>query len=84
MVNIFVAIDCKMRKTLFVTLSARKAKDFLKRGVKIEVWSGGIRNDTIYSNEYGRFRAYIIQEKEYIGRKQKNAEKRNKRRFDGK
>lgn len=78
MVNMFLVIDCKMRKVLFATLSASKAKDVIKKGLKVEVWLNGILSNVIYSNELGKFNQYILQEKEYIRERQRRAEERNK------
>lgn len=78
MANTFVVYHCKKRKVLFATPSARKARDMLQKGLKVEVWVDNAHADTIYSKEFKKFQPYVTQEKEYIGRKQKAAELRNK------
>ena len=84
MANAFVVIDCKQRKTVLATLSAKKAKCVLRKGFIVEVWIDNIRFDTIYSNQIDKFKPFTLQEKQYIERKQKKAEERNKRRKHGK
>ena len=82
--NTFVVIDCKARKVLLVTSSARKAGALVDRGIKVEVWSNNSQLETIYSATLRGDRHamcfYIDKERQYIGRKQAEAEKRNKRR----
>lgn len=78
--NAFVVIDCKQRKTVLATLSARKAEETLRKGLKAEIWIDNIHVDTVYSKEKEKFQSFILQEKQYIRRKQKRAEERNKRR----
>lgn len=84
MANVFVVIDCKQRKTMLVTLSARKAKSVLGKGLKVEIWIDNIHFDTVYSKQIDKFIPFVLQEKQYIGRKQRRAEERNKRRKYGK
>lgn len=78
--NVFVVIDCKQRKVLLTTLSARKAQNTIKKGLKVEIWVDNTHFDTIYSKQIEKFKPFIAQEKQYIGVKQKMAEKRNKQR----
>lgn len=83
MANIFVVIDCKKRKPVLVTSSAKKAAETLKSvnsGLKVEIWSDNAWYDVVYANSPHELDEYIRLEKEYIGRKQKKAEERNKRR----
>lgn len=83
MVNTFVVIDCKERKNILVTNSARKAKDRIYVGAKIEVWNNnGIHMETIYSRNIGKIHKYTSLQKQFICDKQKHAEQRNKRRRD--
>ena len=84
MANAFVVVDCKQRKTVLATLSARKAMCVLRKGLKVEVWVDNIYIDTIYSTQVEKFKPFTLQEKQYIERKQRMAEKRNKRRKSGK
>lgn len=77
--NTFAVVDCKYRKNVFVTNSARKAKEKLYIGLKIEVWSGnGTLCETIYFRNINKICKYIRLEKEYIGKKQAKAERKNK------
>ena len=84
--NTFVVVDCKSRKVIFVTASARKAGAILQKGFRVEVWNNGTKLETLYSHsqEEGRhsISSYIQMEREYIGRKQARAEQRNRRRRD--
>lgn len=78
--NSFVVVDCKKRKTVFVTQSARKAKAALEKGRKIEVWNSGSLVESIYSTDGELFQPYVEAEKEYIAEKQRRHEERNARR----
>lgn len=82
--NTFVVVDCKTRKPFLTTSSARKASKKLKTGVRIEVWNNNVLIERIYESdilkEQNPLSVYIRAEREYIGRKQTEAEKRNKRR----
>lgn len=84
MANAFVVIDCKQRKVVLTTLSARKAQCVLRKGLKVEIWIDNIHFDTVYSKQLEKFMPFTLQEKQYIERKQKKAEQRNKRRKNGK
>lgn len=84
MANVFVVVNCKQRKIVLATPSARKAKSLLEKGIKVEVWIDNIHFDTIYSTQPDKFKPFTLQEKQYIGKKQKKAEERNKRRKHGK
>lgn len=80
MANAFVVINCKQRKIILTTLSARKAQDTLKKGLKVEIWIDNIHFDTIYSRQIEKFKPFTLQEKQWIGKKQKAAERRNRMR----
>lgn len=84
MANAFVVIDCKQRKTVLATLSARKAQSVLRKGLKVEIWIDNIHFDTVYSKQVEKLKPFTLQEKQWIGKKQKRAEERNKRRKYGK
>lgn len=84
MANAFVVIDCKQRKVVLTTLSARKAECVLRKGLKVEIWIDNIHFDTVYSKQADKFKPFTLQEKQYIERKQKRAEERNRRRRHGK
>jgi hypothetical protein len=76
--NIFVVYDCNKRKNILITPSARKAKDKFYIGAKIEVWNDGICIETIYLKTISKIYKYINMQKQYIGKKQAEAERRNK------
>ena len=78
--NTFVVYDCKKRKNLLVTSSARKAKKELHVGVKIEVWNENMHIEKIYFKTRMNLEKYISEEKQYITNKQVKSELRNKRR----
>ena len=78
--NTFVVYDCKGRKNLLVTSSARKARAELHVGIKIEVWNENAFIEKIYFKTRRNLERYISEEKQYIAMKQAKAEKRNKRR----
>lgn len=82
--NTFVVIDYKKRKNVLVTSSARKANQFFRPGVKIEVWNQNELVERIYYAKYKDSKdyiwRYILEEKAYIQRKQKSAEQRNSQR----
>lgn len=84
MASAFVVINCKQRKTVLTTLSARKAKNALIKGLKVEIWVDNNLFDTAYSNQTEKLNIFVAKEKQFIGRKQKMAEERNKRRRCGK
>ena len=81
--NTFLVVDCYTRKSVLVTSSARKAKEYLVKGVRVEVWNNNQMVETIYSpgkkncnkNPLG---SYIYEEKEHIARRQGKAEQRNR------
>lgn len=82
--NTFIVVDCKRRKSILTTSSARKANKLLTTGYKIEVWNDNVKVETIYEKDKKREKnplaPYIAVEKEYIRQKQARAEERNKRR----
>lgn len=82
--NTFLVIDCKTRKPILTTSSARKANRELRTGVRVEVWNNNTLVERIYESdkraEVNPLAPYIEAEREYIGRKQAAAERRNKRR----
>lgn len=86
--NTFVVIDYKKRKNLLVTSSAKKASKLLRIGTKIEVWNENELIEVIHfakskhSKDY--IWGYILKEKEFIGKKQKQSEKKNARRSNKK
>ena len=78
--NTFMVYDCKKRKTILITSSARKAKNMLHTGFKIEVWNSNNLIETIYTKQITNFDRYISLEKEYIAHKQFKAKSRNDKR----
>lgn len=76
----FVVCDCRRRKNLLVTSSARKAKGELCVGIKVEVWNENTHIETIYSRKAKDLDKYITLEKQYIAKKQANAQRRNEQR----
>jgi len=79
--NTFLVVDCKTRRTVLNTSSARKASRLLQTGIRIEVWNNNDIVETIYERDKKReanpLAPYIRLEKEYIRAKQERAEKRN-------
>lgn len=81
MASIFIVMDCKKRKPIFVTQSACKAVDVLKNaksGLRVEVWNNNALVIRAYCKELHKLDTYVKYEKQYIGMKQKRAEERNK------
>lgn len=82
--NTFVVVNCKTRKPIVTTSSARKAYKELQTGIRVEVWNNNVLIEKIYESDKTRegnpMKPYIDMEKEYIRKKQEMAEKRNKRR----
>lgn len=78
--NTFIAQETKGGKTMLVTSSARKVKSVLAPGVRVEVWNGNKKTETIYTKTRSLLDKYIESERQYIREKQAKAEKRNKAR----
>lgn len=77
--NTFLAISTTGRP-LLVTSSARKARQTLRVGVRVEVWSGNRKTETIYTRTRSLLDKYIEAERAYIRNKQEAAERRNRQR----
>lgn len=81
--NTFLVYDCKKRKPILVTSSARKANKLLKTGTRIDVWNKNTKIESIYESDKRRegnpLSPYIAFEKEFISKKQQKATKRNKK-----
>lgn len=77
--NTFLVMSTK-GKPLLVTSSARKARQKLQPGVRVEVWSANTKTETIYHHTRAGLDKYVTAEREYIRAKQEAAERRNKRR----
>ena len=78
--NTFIAQETKGGKTMLVTSSARKVKQLLSPGVRIEVWSENRKTETIYTKTRALLEKYVEDERKYIREKQAKAELRNKAR----
>lgn len=82
--NTFVVVDCKSRKVVMVTSSAKFANCHLRKGVRVEVWNGNRCVEKIYEHDKKRERCplgpYIQMERDHIRKKQAKAEERNERR----
>lgn len=78
--NTFTVVDCKTRKIKLVTSSARKAEAMLRTGARVEVWNSNSKTETIYSNRNRQAMGpYIEAEREYIKKRQAQAEEKNRR-----
>lgn len=77
--NIFILINTKNNKILKVDTSARRTLYDLEPGKRIEVYKRGELQEKIYTKTREKMKPYVQLEKEFIGRKQKKAEERNKR-----
>lgn len=78
--NTFVVQETKGGRTVLVTSSARKAKQQLTPGCRIEVWSDNTKLETIHTRTQTRLDPYIAAEREYTRNKQEAATQRNQRR----
>ena len=78
--NTFVVQRTKGGQVVLTTSSARKVKQMLAVGFRIEVWSENQKRETIYTRTAAKLNRYISAEKEYIRHKQATAEARNKAR----
>ena len=82
--NTFVVVDCKSKKSILTTSSARKANSCLQTGFRVEVWNNNCLVEKIYERdkkkEQNPMGPYIEMEKEYHRQKQKRAEHRNRKR----
>lgn len=76
--NTFLVMDCKARKPVLVTSSARKATDALKPGYRVEVWNGNELVTRIYAKNRAEMRSYVSAEKEYHAQKQARREHYNR------
>ena len=78
--NTFVVQQTKSGKTLLVTSSARKVKQLLTPGIRVEVWSENRKAETIYTRTRAKLGSYVTAERDYIRAKQAAAEHRNRMR----
>ena len=78
--NTFVVQETKGGKAVMVTSSARKVKQLLTPGLRIEVWSENRKTETIYTKTSRKLDKYIAAERDHIRAKQEAAERRNQAR----
>lgn len=78
--NTFVVQKTNSGQAVLVTSSARKVKQILTVGFRVEVWSENRKQETIHTRTAKRLDKYITAEREYIRNKQAKAEARNKAR----
>ena len=78
--NTFILIDCKTRKPMITTSSARKVSKQLDTGFRIEIWNNNELVCKIYKSNEKDITPYVRAEKEYIRKKQEKATLRNARR----
>ena len=78
--NTFIVVDCKSKKSILTTSSARKSAKLLQTGYRIDVWNNNEKLETVYAKDRSPMKPYIEAEREYIRQKQARAEERNKRR----
>lgn len=77
--NTFLVLSTK-GKPLLVTSSARKARQLLQTGTRVEVWSANAKAETVYHRTRALLDKYVTDERNYIRAKQEAAERRNKKR----
>ena len=77
--NTFIVVDCKSRKSILTTSSARKSNKLLQVGFRVEVWNNNEKIETIYARDRKPMKPYIEAEREYIRKKQELATLRNAR-----
>ena len=78
--NTFVVVDCRSKKSILTTSSARKSSRLLQTGFRIDVWNDNKKVLTVYAKDRSPMKVYIEAERDYIRKKQAKAEARNKRR----
>lgn len=76
--NTFIVHKTTGGKPVLVTSSARKAKQLLTTGIRVEVWCENQKIETIYTKTQAEMVKYLSAEKAYIREKQARAEERNK------
>ena len=78
--NTFVVQKTNSGQAVLVTSSARKVKQMLTVGLRIEVWSENQKQETIHTRTAKKLDKYVTAEREYIRNKQAKAEARNRAR----
>jgi hypothetical protein len=75
--NTFTVQLTKNGRLLLVTSSARKAKQTLSPGLRVEIWSENRKVATVYTRTKAKLDTYIAAERDHIRAKQAAAEARN-------
>lgn len=78
--NTFLVVDCRSRRALLVTSSARKAVRALETGRRVEVWSENALVRTVYAKTRKDLYEYTEAERQYIRAKQDRATAARQRR----
>lgn len=78
--NTFVVQKTNGGRVVLVTSSARKARELMAPGLRVEVWNSNVKVETIYYRTRPLMALYIEAEREYIRAKQAAAELKNQRR----
>jgi hypothetical protein len=73
--NSFIVVDCKSKKIILLTSSARKALNELRLGRRIEVWNNNTKINLIYERTKNKMHEYIKLEKDYISKNRKMQKK---------
>lgn len=72
--NTFAVIDCKSRKNVLVTSSARLAYARLKTGYRVDVWNNNALTRSIYAKNRRDMSVYLEAERLYHQQKQSRRE----------
>lgn len=78
--NTFLVVDCRSRRPVLVTSSARKAVRALETGRRVEVWRENELVRTVYAKTRQDMHEYTEAERQYIRAKQERATAANQRR----
>lgn len=78
--NTFAVIDCKSRKNVLVTSSARMAYARLKTGYRVDVWNNNALTRSIYAKNRRDMSVYLEAERLYHREKQQRRERFNRQR----
>lgn len=72
--NTFAVVDCKRRKNVLITSSAKKASSMLKTGFRVEVWNNNTLKCSIYAKNCREMASYLEAERLYHREKQAKRE----------
>ena len=78
--NTFLVMDCRSRRPLLVTSSARKAVRALETGRHVEVWCENELVRIVYAKTKKKLYEYTEAERQYIRAKQERATAARRRR----